>query len=661
MSTPLGLLVPPRPARWIVLSSGVSLAALTAFGQPSPAPAPLASDTPTEIAPTSPARVASYDLRARLEPSSHSVFGEGTIRWVNGSHLSIDELYFHLYLNAFKHTESLFNRSPFTRARSGRAPQSWGQISVLRLSARELPGVDLLAAMEAHSPGDPLDETDRRVALPSPVAPGAGLTLEIAWQAILPEIVERTGFSRDFYFVAQWFPKLARLEATGEWAHFAFHPHAEFYADFGDYDVTLDVPSDMIVGATGRRTSETRVGERRIIVQRAQAVHDFAWTAWPRFQERHERILETDVHLLYPRGHDRNAERTLETLRFALPFFGARYGQYPYADLTVVHPPSHAAAAGGMEYPTLITTGGPWHSGYWGRGVETVTLHELGHQWFYGLLATNEARWPFLDEGLNSYAESVAAEAMFGAASASKLLGFEFSSAAVHRALMQLEPQTAALALPASGFVSFAELGAVVYSRTALLLRSLGQVYGQVALDQGLQRYAQRYRFGHPEPEDLVALVSEALGAPAAQNLRGALFQGHGVNYLVRDLRVAPLTEPRGILTPGAPQRSANDPALFESRVSVHREGELRLPVEVLLLTADGERISKHWDGETRVEMISHVGASPVVAAVVDPSQHILVDSSLLDNAVRQTPVPALNTFDRAVYVFQLLLSWLAP
>ena len=132
-------------------------------------------------------------------------------------------------------------------------------------------------------------------------------------------------------------------------------------------------------------------GARRQVRHRAGGVHDFAWTAWPGFEQRHERVLETDVHLLYPPGHEQNAAVTLSTLRFALPHFSARYGPYPYPDLTVVHPPAHAGAAGGMEYPTLITTGGAWHASYWSRAVELVTLHELGHQWFYGLVATTRS------------------------------------------------------------------------------------------------------------------------------------------------------------------------------------------------------------------------------------------------------------------------------
>lgn len=629
---------------------------------PSLAPSPARSEPAREELRV-PERVASYSMRARLDEASHTIHGQGSIHWVNSSLASTDELYFHLYLNAFKNAETLFNRSPFTRARSGRLPRSFGQLNLERLSARELPGVDLLAAMEAHSPGDPRDETDRRVQLPRPVAPGESLTLDVAWSAVLPEILERTGYSRDFYFAGQWFPKLARLEPDGTWAHFAFHPHAEFYADFGDYDVTLDVPKAMIVGATGRRESEVTDGARRYVRQQAQNVHDFAWTAWRGFEQLDERVHQTHVHLLYPPGHARNAAVTLETLRFALPYFDAHYGPYPYPDLTVVHPPAHAGAVGGMEYPTLITTGGAWHQSYWSRAVEVVTLHELAHQWFYGLIATHEARWPFLDEGLTSYAESRAAAARFGASSASDWLGFELSADAVRRATMLLGPHAAPLALPASEFVTFEELGAVVYSKTALLLTTIANVYGEAELDTALRLYAERYRFRHPGPEDLLQILGAELGAEAAANLSAAIFEGAGVNYLVRDLRSAQ------VLEPGGPGRANADPATaperaplsVASRVDVHRQGELRFPVDLLLITATGEHLMQRLDADGRVEVASHLGQAAVVSALVDPARKIVVEESLLDNAASQNPAAPVNTWDRALYVFQLLVGWLAP
>jgi hypothetical protein len=453
----------------------------------------------------------------------------------------------------------------------------------------------------------------------------------------------RSGFSGDFHFVGQWFPKLARLEPNGDWAHFAFDPLSEFYADFGTYDVTLDVPEEMVVGATGHLLSEARASGRRTLHYQADSVHDFAWTAWPHFRRRDERIAEIDVHLLYPPGHEHNAERTLQVLRRALPHFNGRYGAYPYPDLTVVHPPAHAANAGGMEYPTLITTGGAWHESYWSRAVEFVTVHELGHQWFYGLIASNEQRWPFLDEGMNSYAESVALREFFGNDSATPL-GIGLSGEAFRRLVMLERPHDLPMALRATEYPNLGEVGSVVYQRTALLFQTIANVYGEAELERALRRYAERYRFAHPTPEDLLAVLGETLSEAALANVRGALFEGQSVDYALTALESARL--------PGG---------LIESRVTVNRHGELRFPVTIALRTAAGEQLSESWDGTGRFQVFTRRGPSPVVSAEVDPEQRVLLDENLLNNAASAAPSVPLAPFERSAAALQWLGGLLGP
>ncbi|HEY3495599.1 MAG TPA: M1 family metallopeptidase, partial [Polyangiaceae bacterium] len=434
---------------------------------PDPTPVKPAAPPATEpaITPESPPRVASYTLSAKLDAPRHEITASGTLVFRNVSEAPLAELYFHLYLNAFKNEKSLFLRSPFGEGRGGGRAEDWGYIDVAHCRARELDGVDLWPGRTPGTPSEPDDETDVRVPLPRPLEPGASLTLDLEWKAKLPAVVLRTGHARDFHFVGQWFPKLARLEPTGRFAHFPFHPQAEFYADYGDYDVTLDVPAAALSAATGERVESHVRGDRRVERYRARAVHDFAWTAWPGFRERTARIDGVAVRLLHPEGYETAAETTLATLARALPLASRLYGRYPYPTLTAVHPPEHAAEAGGMEYPTLITTGGPWYLGLLGdRALESVTIHELLHQWFYGLVATNEAAAPILDEGVTSYAELHALEAAYGPGSAFRGFGVELSATALARALSAARAEDLPVASPAADFPGFRALAALVYS-----------------------------------------------------------------------------------------------------------------------------------------------------------------------------------------------------
>jgi hypothetical protein len=609
-----------------------------------------------------PTRVASYTLSAKLDAKLHRVSARGSIEFFNYTNVPLHELYFHLYMNAFKNDESLFLRSPFGAGRSGHHGGKWGYVDVKRLYARETES-DLWPARSAKSPGDPDDETDVRVPLVVPLAPGKTLTLDVEFELQLPEIVERTGYMEDYHFVAQWFPKLARLMPDGSFAHFAFHPQSEFAADFGAYDVTLDVPAGDVVGATGKCEPAPAVAGRRALRCRATDVHDFAWTSWSHFRERTERVGPVDVRVLVPPGNDKNAEIELDTVRFGLRHFGERFGQYPYPTLTVVHPPEAADDSGGMEYPTLITTGGPWFTPYSGaRAIEAVTIHELGHQWFYGLFASDEQRFPFLDEGLNSYAEHSSLAARYGQGSGFKGFGLAISNEALSRSIAAARGADEPIAQAAGDFFSFRSLGAIVYSRTASLFSTLERVYGKQNLDLAFRDYAAHARFRHPEPSDLLEAVRGRLGDGAAKNLERALFERGNVDYLVRDVQSAPSDPRAGVFDEASgrrtlPRSELRPPARYIGHAIVLRHGTLELPVQIELRFDDGHRERRSWDGQGTRYSVSCEGPAELVAVTVDPEQRVLLDDDLTNNAAGNDDQGAPRSLERLGYALELLLA----
>jgi len=607
-------------------------------------------------------RVASYTLSARLDAPQHRVSGHGTIELFNYTEVPLRELYLHLYMNAFKNDRSLFLRSPFGAGRSGQHGHKWGYIDVKRLYARELSS-DLWPAHAPASPGDAEDETDVRVPLSRPLEPGKTLTLEVEFEVKLPQVIERTGYVDDYHFVAQWFPKLARLMPDGSFAHFAFHPQSEFAANFGSYDVTLDVPAGDVVGATGQCRPTPATAGRRALRCVADDVHDFAWTSWASFEERREQMAGVDVRVLTPPGHGRNAQVELDTVRFGLTHFGARFGRYPYPTLTVVHPPEAAGDSGGMEYPTLITTGGPWYAPYSGaRAIEAVTIHELGHQWFFGLFASDEHRFPFLDEGLNSYAEHSAMAARYGAGSAFEGLGLSVSNEALARAISAARGADEPIAQGAGDFFSFRSLGAIVYSRTASLFSTLSRVYGARNLDLALADYAASARFRHPEPAQLLDAVRGRLGDGAAKNLRRALFERASVDYLVRDVQSAASDPRAGVFDEASgrrtvPRSEIRPPARWVGHAIVLRHGTLELPVQIELSFDDGRRERRDWNGAGTRYIVSYEGPSKLVGVTVDPEQRVLLDDDLTNNAMRSEDQGAPRAFERLLYWAELLLG----
>ena len=609
-----------------------------------------------------PARVASYTLDAKLNAVDHSVHGRGTIELYNYTQVPLSEVYLHLYMNAFKNDDSLFLRSPFGAGRSGGHGNKWGYIDVKRLYARESTS-ELWPGHSEKSPGDPQDETDVRVPLTQPLAPGHTLTMEVEFDVKLPEIIERTGYVDDYHFVAQWFPKLARLMPDGSFAHFPFHPQSEFAADFGDYDVTLDVPAADVVGATGRCEPAPAAAGRRALRCRAEDVHDFAWTSWASFQERSERVGAVDVRVLVPPGHRRNAELELDTVRFGLQHFGERFGQYPYPTLTVVHPPEAAGDSGGMEYPTLITTGGTWYTPFSGaRAIESVTIHELGHQWFFGLFASDEHRFPFLDEGLNSYAEHSALAARYGAGSAFSGFGLALSNEAVSRAIAAARGADEPIAQGAGEFFSFRSLGAIVYNRTASLFSTFERVYGRPNLDLVFHDYAALARFRHPEPQDLVEAVRGRLGDAAGKNLERALFERGSVDYLVRDVQCAASDPRAGVFDQASgrhtvPRSEVRPPARWAGHAIILRHGTLELPVQIELDFDDGHRERRDWNGIGTRYTVSYEGPAKLVSVVIDPERRVLLDDDLSNNAASTEEQGVPRSLERLLYAAELLLG----
>jgi hypothetical protein len=613
-----------------------------------------------------PRSVADYTLHASLDPVAHTIAASGTLTWTNTSTQPTRELWFHLYLNGFKNQRSVFLRQPLGSGRGGGPVADWGTIDVRRMFWRE-GGVDLWPGAERSRPGDE-DETDARIPLPRAVAPGETITLEMTWDDKLPSVIERTGYYGSFHFAGQWFPKIAVLEPDGTWTHFPFHRLSEFYADYGAYDVTIDVPEKFVVGATGVQTEEHSEGGRRKLRFTQRDIHDFAFTAWDGFRVEETKIDNVAVRSLFPVGYDRVAARAIDSLKLAIPHFGQRYGAYPYPVLTVVHPPEPAREAGGMEYPTLITTGGWWWTPRGVHAIESVTIHEFGHQYFYGLLASNENRWPFMDEGLNTYAEEESMGTFYGKGAAFDDFGLRVNGSDIAEAFSESGALLQPIAQPAPKFETFELYGKLVYARTATLMETLRRVYGPAMVETALHAYATRNRFTHPQPEQLLAAVEADIGKPAAENLRIGLFEKGWVDYQVVHVASDATTEAQGLFDRNGKREVVRDrgatAASYDGYVIVARKGTLTFPVDVDVLLEDGSSQRITWDGQGDTTRLAVHGRSPIRSVDIDPDRRVLVDSNVRNNFARAAGATAATTtssFERLLYWAANFLEALLP
>jgi hypothetical protein len=695
----------PRDERRLSTAGRVALAALgcataaVAAGQPLPPP------------------VHQTRLTASWDPATRTITGQERLRWRNGSSVAVDELAFHLYLNAFANDRSAFLRESAGRLRGTRfADDGWGFIEV---SSLRLPdGTDLapLAVYGSPDGGDGEDRTVARYPLPRPLPPGAWIEVELDFTSRLPRVFARTGAHGDYVLAGQWYPHIAVFEDAGArgrrepgWNAHAFHANGEFFADFGDYDVTLTLPLRYRgrVGATGRRVAEETAGGAVVVRFVEQGVHDFAWTADPRFRvvrdlfdpavdvppEERRRIARllgvaaeelalspVDLELLVQPANAAQARRYLDAAKATLRGLGLRLGAYPYGTLTLVDPPLGAYGSGGMEYPTLVTLGThPLLEVPGLRGIlvaETVAVHETAHQWFQGMIATHEAEESWLDEGITTYYESTIMAEGYGPYLV-RLAGLRVRPLEYLRRAGLAGRFSDPVVRPAWAYLTRASYGLNSYERPALVLHHLGGLLGEPTLHRALRTFFRRHRFAHPTTADFVAAVEEVAGRDLDWFFRQALYSTRTLDYEVRPLVRRRERPAQGILWEDGKRRepaaggeedggetAADARPTWVSRAVVFRRGEFVHPVTVEFRFADGTARREAWDGEERWARWTFRGAE-LVSAEVDPDRLMVLDENRLNNGytVERRPAAALAFLvDLAAWAqaFFTAAGWLA-
>jgi len=573
------------------------------------------------------ADVASYRMDVRLDPAAKTVTGTARITYTNPSQDTLPDLWLHLYLKAFSSLDTLWMRESGGQHRGFALDSSnLGDITVSRLTLAD--GADLLA-------GATITDTLMHVRLPQPLPPGERVELEAAWVSKLPRVFARTGYGgRDdtFFMVAQWYPKMAVYD-RGRWDTEPWHTNAEFFHDFGAYDVRISVPQAYLVAGAGVPAGEQPGGDgTKTLRFTATSVSDFAFAASPDFLTRDARAGSVDVALFYLPEHAGQVPEYLDVSVGSIEAYSAWYGAYPHPRLTVVDVPESASGAGGMEYPTLVT-GGSLGAPLPGL-VGLVTSHEIAHQWWPMQTATHEGREPWLDEGLTEYS------GIRYMAAADRRLGYG-SLGIGARAQERLQYATAP-ELPAtlpSWEYSQTSYGAAVYGKTAVGLWTLENVVGSERFRRAMAEYLARYRFKHPTATDFRSSIEQSLGGDLGWFFDEYLGTGNAIDYAADPIV----------------QTDAGD------SVTIRRIGQVPAPVDIRIVLASGARQERQWDG--RQERISYTFPSddPVSQVVIDPERKLVAELNRLDNGVsaRVAAVPAITLGGRLAFVFQALAQLL--
>jgi hypothetical protein len=634
-----------------------------------------------------------YEIWVELDAAGKMLSGKEEIVWTNPTKDAVPDMLLHLYWNAFKNEASVYMREAAAEAgpvRGGTPDDGeWGWIDITDIRLAD--GTDLKPSLAFVTPDGPEtagDQTVARVLFPAPIQPGESARLRLEFKSKVPRTVARSGYYRNSFFIGQWYPKPGVYEEGRGWNCHAYHLNSEYFSDFADFVVHITVPRGFVVGSSGR-AGETRTDESAgttTTTYRQAMVHDFAWMADPRYLkiEREfvadrevtakeyedvaallglplEEVKLPDVKmiLLIAPEHRGQIERHFKALRAAIKYYGLWYGPYPYETVTMVDPPFRTGS-GGMEYPTLFTAGTQVLPSRNVLSPEGVIVHEFGHGYWYGLVASNEFEEAWLDEGFNTYSTGRVLAMAYGPGAlpfnfkgfpvdwflrVPKVFDFETNRVAAINAV-RYDPVTAW----SWKFLNRMSYAANVYARAATLLGTLEGLLGEPAWPRIMRTYAMRYRFRHPAKADFIAVVNEVSGKDMTWFFDELADETRAFDYGVASVSSVKVVQPRGVFDKdGAKEEWTRDkvreletggPAperAYRTTVILRRYGEARLgggaQVEVLVRFKDGTAETRAWDGRsrwTRLEFVKPVGAA---SAQIDPRGVWLIDEDLANNS----------------------------
>jgi len=588
-----------------------------------------------------------------LDIDNKKILGKTKLSWRNISSSPVDKLYFHLYYNAFRNTEStFFTEGGVPEFLSGNIDDNcgwgWSNISSFRdENDRQISELKYVQPDDNNSN----DKSVLEISLIEPVLPGEMQSFYFDWEAKIPQTMPRTGYNKDYYFFAQWFPKVGVLEPAGmrfsdedKWNCHQYHSTGEYYSDFGVYNVNLTVPEDYTIAASGELLGQEKTDSLKTWRFRAEDVIDFTWTTSPHYVVQDTTYKDTRILLYTYPEKTFFVERYFETILFAMEYLDERLGTYPYSTLSIVDPPVHGMYTGGMEYPTLITslTFCSFPHGF--KTSETLVTHEYIHQYFMQMIATHEVEEPWMDEGITTYYENRILDAYMGEReSFIDYMGVKIGSKEYNRGEFY-----------ASGMYSIADntyksyefkdggYKQIVYNKVAIWLQTLEGMIGQDIMDTIMITYFQRWKFKHPCRYDFIDLVNEVV----VEQLPEAYPDGmdwffdqviYGTDicdYAVTNISNEEMRDKRGFLSDTDDcDVIENASILYNCRISLQRLEGLQLPVEIEVTFQDGTNSMYKWDGQSRSHTIEIQSESQVISAEIDPNKKIYIDKNFINNS----------------------------
>ncbi len=633
----------------------------------------LRAQSETSIATNSPngaplsTRVVAYDIAARIDTGKKALDANETLTYKNLTGQPLTTFPFHLYLNAFRPESSFTSETHFEGGiRDQESEASYpgkkrGSITIANISANGFGDLTPLLHFTAPDDNNQNDHTVAELTLPHPIAPNDSITFHLVFHDQFPESIARNGYKRDFLMGGQWYPKLG-VFWHGAWNCHQYHSSTEFFSDFATFHVRLTLPRRYIVGASGVPTGQqSNPDGTRTLSFYGEDIHDFAWAASPHFTVTDGTYLSSlgpvEVHVLALAAHPKAGPLYLKTLLGSLDQFERRYGVYPYKILTLIDP-EPGSQIGGMEYPTLIT--GDYDNFDPTEMTEIATEHEFGHQYWYGMVATNEFEDAWLDEGINSYTERNVLAALLGPhTSAVSYPWANLSDDDLHFLEYIAAPDYDPVTRHAWLFHNVLSYGGITYGKSGTLLKTLEALIGPDVMAEAMRTYFQRYRFTHPTTENFLTTIEEVaiahnratptrtilpnlpgtgqvinVGSSLRSFLNQAVYGTQVMDYAIENLHSDPVQWWR----PDLKQTT------FRSAFTIHRIGDFLIPIPIQVTFTDGKVLQETWTPNPtendRWHTYTYTGPAKIQSAELDPTHILQLDRNRFNNSYTTVPDP---------------------
>jgi len=586
-------------------------------------------------------RIVHYEIDAKYDATKHTVDATEVLTYHNVTGQALDHFPFHLYQNAFQPNATWVREAK----RDGSRDTVYDHWDPKEYGAEEIQSIEVVGQGDltknlqyiAPDDGNKDDKTVIDLRVTKPIAPNAFVQFKIAFHEQMPETQARSGWKRDFVLGGQWFPKVG-VWWHGAWNCHQYHATTEFFADFGVYDVKITIPQNEVVGASGVEVGSVNNSDgTKTVTYHGDDIHDFAWTASPRYKIREatyqSQMGPITLRFMMQPAHWSQAERHEQITRETLDHFEKWYGPYPYKTLTVVDPEPDSASEG-MEYPTFITGGTSWFMPQGLHFPELVVEHEFGHQYWYGMVATNEFEDAWMDEGINSYTEVKVLDSILGQNNSMlNIAGAHVGERAGQRLSYIGVADRDAMAEKAYDYYSSGSYAGVTYGKTASVLLTLEGIIGQDTMAKAMHTYFMKYRFTHPTKEDFLKTIEEVSGKDLRWYFNQAVYGSQVLDYEVLKIESYPINWSEEKKDKKEAKKDDKDDTVYQSYVSLHRKEDFVMPIDVEIKFDNGEKIREHWDGQSRWTRFSYLKKAKVVSAEIDPDHSVHLDRNNFNNS----------------------------